>query len=267
MSRTRRRFSILPLAAALLLLAGMGAILMPVLQMDREIRRDVEEYAQLREAASLPAEAPPRPPDADAEGNPLDCRVQPSAAPPDRFTGVDLAACQVQNGDFIAWLSIPGTPIDYPVVRAADNDYYLGRDVEKRKSAYGAIFMDFRNADPAQQKHIILYGHNMKNGTMFHDLMNYKQKSFFDEHRIINLLWDGVDTQWEIFVAYIIKPNTIYHISTGKSYFGQTAIIAIPHICIFIIDASSIGKNHFRKCIVTIRFKLYSATTGTTDGF
>ena len=119
------------------------------------------------------------------------------------------------NDDVIGWITIDGTVIDYPVVRAADNDYYLGRDVEKRKSAYGAIFMDFRNADPAQQKHIILYGHNMKNGTMFHDLMNYKQKSFFDEHRIIDLLWDGVDTQWEIFVAYIIKPNTIYHISTA----------------------------------------------------
>ncbi|MEA5058572.1 MAG: class B sortase [Candidatus Pelethousia sp.] len=119
------------------------------------------------------------------------------------------------NDDVIGWITIDGTIIDYPVVRAADNDYYLGRDVEKRKSAYGAIFMDFRNADPAQQKHIILYGHNMKNGTMFHDLMNYKQKSFFDENRTIRLLWDGVDTRWEIFLAYIIMPNTIYHIYTG----------------------------------------------------
>ena len=121
------------------------------------------------------------------------------------------------NSDVIGWITIGGTVIDYPVVRAADNDYYLGRDVEKRKSAYGAIFMDFRNADPTQQKHIILYGHNMKNGTMFHDLMNYKQKSFFDENRTIDLLWDGVDTRWEIFLAYIIMPNTVYHIYTDFS--------------------------------------------------
>ena len=119
-SRHSPLLPIIPLVAALLLLAGIGAILMPILQMDREIRRDVEEYAQLREAARLPAETPSRPPDADAEGNLLDCRVQPSAAPPARFTGVDLAACQEQNGDFIAWLSIPGTPIDYPVVRTGD---------------------------------------------------------------------------------------------------------------------------------------------------
>lgn len=119
------------------------------------------------------------------------------------------------NSDVIGWITIDGTIIDYPVVRAADNDYYLGRDVEKRKSAYGSIFMDFRNMDPVQQKHIILYGHNMKNGTMFHDLMNYKQKSFFDENRSIHLLWDGVNTRWEVFLAYIIMPNTIYHIYTG----------------------------------------------------
>ena len=140
MSRTRRRFSFLPLAAAVLLLAGIGAILMPVLQMDREIRRDVEEYAQLRETASLPAETPSRSPDADAEGNPLACRVQPSAAPSDRFTGADLAACQAQNGDFIAWLSIPGTPIDYPVVRTGDSDYYLNHTFSGRKSYLGTLF-------------------------------------------------------------------------------------------------------------------------------
>ena len=102
--------------------------------------QDVEEYAQLREAASLPAEAPTQPPDADAEGNPLDCRVQPSAAPPDRFTGADLAACQAQNDDFIAWLSIPGTPIDYPVVRTGDPDYYLNHTFSGRKSYLGTLF-------------------------------------------------------------------------------------------------------------------------------
>lgn len=116
------------------------------------------------------------------------------------------------NPDVIGWIQIDDTVIDYPVVRGADNSFYLGHDVEKKKSKYGAIFMDFRNAESYQQRHIIIYGHNMKNGTMFHDLMNFKQKEFFDAHRTIKLYWDGVETEWQVYLAYIIMPNTIYHI-------------------------------------------------------
>lgn len=116
------------------------------------------------------------------------------------------------NPDVIGWITIDGTVIDYPVVRGTDNNFYLGRNVEKKKSRFGSIFMDFRNAESYQQRHIIIYGHNMKNGTMFHDLMNFKQKDFFDAHRTVKLYWDGVETEWEIYLAYIVMPNTIYHI-------------------------------------------------------
>ncbi len=118
------------------------------------------------------------------------------------------------NSDVIGWITIDGTVIDYPVVRTGDNNFYLTHDADGNESAYGAIFMDYRNANAHMQKHIIIYGHNMKNGTMFHDLVNYKQQSFFAEHNSIYLLWDGTDTEWEIFCAYIVEPNTIYPIYT-----------------------------------------------------
>ncbi len=108
------------------------------------------------------------------------------------------------NPDVVGWISIPGTSINYPVARCDNNEYYLGRNVEKQKSRYGTIFMDFRNADPEQQRQIVLYGHNMKNGTMFHDLANYKQQDFFDQYRTINFIWDGTATVWEIYLATVI---------------------------------------------------------------
>lgn len=137
--------------------------------------------------------------------------ARPGDLPPEKKS---LDEYRKINSDVIGWLTVPGTVIDYPVVRCANNEYYLGRDVNKDKNAHGAIFMDFRNADELQQRHIILYGHNMKNGTMFHDLMNYKQKEFFDENRLIKFNWDGVETEWEIYLAYLIPPNQIYHINT-----------------------------------------------------
>ena len=189
MSRTRRRFSFLPLAAALLLLAGMGAILMPVLQMDREIRRDVEEYAQLREAASLPAEAPFRPPDADAEGNPLACRVQPSAAPPDRFTGADLAACLAQNDDFIAWIRIPGTNVDYPVVWTDDAEHYLHHTFTGKQGAAGTLFSLMKTDYSIPSRNIAIYGHHLKSTgeKMFTSLMRYKDADFYAGHETVLL--------------------------------------------------------------------------------
>lgn len=118
------------------------------------------------------------------------------------------------NPDTIGWLIVPNTVIDYPVVRTGDNEYYLTHNVEKIESKHGAVFMDFRNSDKTQQKHIILYGHNMKNGTMFHDLRNYKQKDFFNANPTIKFIWDGKETVWQIYLAYLVKPEKVYHIHT-----------------------------------------------------
>ncbi len=114
------------------------------------------------------------------------------------------------NPDVIGWLTVPNTQIDYPVVRTSDNEFYLNHNVEKEESAHGAIFMDFRNADSTQQKHLILYGHNMKNGTMFHDLNNYKQENFFNQNRIISFIWNNTQTKWEVYAAYVWKMGGPY---------------------------------------------------------
>ena len=128
-----------------------------------------------------------------------------------------------QNRDVIGWISIPGTSIDYPVVRTDDNEFYLNHNILKEESKHGAIFMDFRNADRGQQKHIILYGHDMKNGTMFHGLLNFKQKSFFSENRIISFNWDGTDTMWEIYLAAVIPLVDGHMINYVETRFADNA--------------------------------------------
>lgn len=184
---------------------------------------------QVTPAFSLyPTPAPPQTPGSPVEGPQQSASPSPAATyTVEELNGIAraddvlpvLAYEEVRaiNPDVIGWIAIPGTTIDYPVVRGSDNEYYLGRNVEKKESSYGSVFMDFRNADPEQQRHIILYGHNMKNGTMFHDLMNYKQKDFFNENRFIYFTWDGVQTVWEIYLATIIpftEGYTINYIGT-----------------------------------------------------
>ena len=86
------------------------------------------------------------------------------------------------NSDCIGWIRIDGTDIDYPVVQAADNTFYLHHNFNQESAICGAIFMDYRNDIDMTREHLILYGHQMKDGSMFKQLNGYKDKDFYKEH-------------------------------------------------------------------------------------
>lgn len=107
------------------------------------------------------------------------------------------------NSDVVGWIHVPNTRIDYPVVRTDNNDYYLERTVEKKSLKAGSIFMDYRNVDPQQQRHVILYGHNMKSGSMFKTLSYYKNNDFLKNNKIITYYWDDKPVQYEVYASFI----------------------------------------------------------------
>ncbi|WP_122639142.1 class B sortase [Romboutsia sp. Marseille-P6047] len=106
------------------------------------------------------------------------------------------------NPDYRFWLKVDNTNIDYPVVQGADNDYYLTHDFNKDYLASGSIFMDYRN-DFENDKSIIIYGHHMRNKTMFGELANFKDKSFFNENNKIEIEYKGKTYTYEVFSVYI----------------------------------------------------------------
>lgn len=116
----------------------------------------------------------------------------------DRFVGL-LA----QNEDAVGWIQISNTKVDYPVAKSVNNDYYLHRDLNRKKSYAGTLFMDYRNKGDPLDRHSIIYGHNMKDGTMFGTLRLFKKKAFFDANRFFTYSTLYEDIQWEIFSAYI----------------------------------------------------------------
>lgn len=107
------------------------------------------------------------------------------------------------NSDYQGWLSIEGTNIDYPVVRAVDNFYYLDRDFLKEKSELGAIFMDYRNVGNFNDRHSAIYGHFTWNGKMFADLHKYKEEDFAKQNSIITLNTLYGEKQFQIFSVYV----------------------------------------------------------------
>lgn len=98
----------------------------------------------------------------------------------------DVAALHEENADTVAWIKIDDTRVDYPVMWTPnDAEFYLRRNFKKESSTAGTPFMDAASAMPGSSNWLV-YGHNMKNGTMFHDIMGYEDYNFYWEHKQIH---------------------------------------------------------------------------------
>lgn len=109
------------------------------------------------------------------------------------------------NPDFLGWLSIEGTTINYPVMQnMQDNEYYIHRNFNKEYDGAGLLFMDVNcsmNPEKMTANHII-YGHNMRSGTMFASLLKYDSESYYMEHPIIQFSTIYEDAEYEVIAAF-----------------------------------------------------------------
>jgi len=106
------------------------------------------------------------------------------------------------NSDVAGWITIEGTKIDYPILQAEDNVTYLNRNYYKDDSIAGSIFLDYRNDFNTLDLNTIIYGHRMKDGSMFQHLIKFRDEDFFNKHRTVELetLYDSYEA--EIFSVY-----------------------------------------------------------------
>ena len=87
-----------------------------------------------------------------------------------------------EHSDSVAWLYIPDTNIDYPIMQSGDNEYYTHRAADGSYLYAGSLFMDYRCSSDFSDFNSVIYGHNMGNGTMFADIPNYENEEYFMEH-------------------------------------------------------------------------------------
>lgn len=117
-------------------------------------------------------------------------------------------ALQEANGDLAGWLSIEGMKIDYPVMQREDDEYYLHHDFYGEDSIYGCLFVKSR-ADLAGGTNFVIYGHNMKDGSMFGDLDLYADESFYKEHSTLSFDTLYEERTYEIIAAFY---SQVYHV-------------------------------------------------------
>ncbi len=119
-----------------------------------------------------------------------------------------LKALQEQNPDIKAWIKIEGTQIHYPILQSEDNEYYLTHNYKKEKSSYGSIYLKNTVNIENQNANLILYGHNMKDGEMFQNLLNYKEKSYWEEHKNVTFVMENEVRKYEIIAVF---PSRIFY--------------------------------------------------------
>ncbi len=143
--------------------------------------------------------SPNRTPDT---GSFLDDRFLSSEVP-DIIPAVSFEALEAINPDIAAWILVPETRLSYPVVQGKDNEYYLNHLFSGEINGSGCPFFDFRTSPDFTDFHMIIYGHHMKNGTMFAALENYKDQDFYEKNPAFWLLTPEAAWKLEIFSAYV----------------------------------------------------------------
>ena len=123
-----------------------------------------------------------------------------------------------QNHDFIGWLTIDGMVIDYPVMQTPDDEeYYLHRDFDGEYSRAGTPFIDTASDVKTPGDNIIIYGHHMQTGKMFHDLEDYEDEAFYSEHKYITFDTIYGNGTYEVIAAFRTQ---IYPVDyTGFKYY------------------------------------------------
>lgn len=198
MKKNKKTWLAAALAVLAILCAGVG------IRHYLEERNAGQEYEQLKmevvqEPESVQEEtAEPEEPEPIVEEEPEEPESVSLEIP------IDFEALQEQNPDVYAWIRIPGTNVDYPILqRAEDNAFYLDHDIDGNPSKAGAIYTENYNSKDFNDPNTVIYGHNMKNGSMFRTLHNYEDRSFFDENRELTIYLPGVIRHYQIFAAYV----------------------------------------------------------------
>ena len=151
-----------------------------------------------------------------------DSTTDETESSPDAPPRHDLAALAEENPDCVGWITIPDTGIDYPVMYTPDDpEHYLRRDFAGSSASHGTPFLDRRNLAQAGGQNLILYGHNMMDGSMFKPLISYLEPSFRETHQEIYL--ELSEKQYQYNVLAVVETSTKSPFYTFTSFADPSA--------------------------------------------
>lgn len=142
---------------------------------------------------------------------------------------VDFEKLKEKNSDIVAWLKVKGTNIETTVVKSTNNDYYLTHNFNKEYNSAGWIFADYKNKVDGTDKNLVIYGHNMRDNSMFGSLKWVINEDWYnnEDNKYITLITENETQVYEVFSVYQIEKEDYYiqtNFDTEKEFntFAQT---------------------------------------------
>ena len=125
---------------------------------------------------------------------------------------IDFDSLKKKNSDTVAFIKVNNTSINHIVVKGNDNDYYLHHNFNKKWSGAGWVFADYHNKLDESDKNIVIYGHSMKDGTMFGTLRNVVKKEWYENKNnyLIDFVTPNGEYTYQVFSVYVIKEENYY---------------------------------------------------------
>ena len=160
---------------------------------------------------------------------------------------IDFKELKKKNKDAVAYLKVNNTKIDYVVVKAKDNDYYLHHNFKKQSNVAGWVFADYHNKYDGNDRNLVIYGHNMRNGSMFGTLKKILKKDWYKNtgNHIVTLVTEDGLHKYQVFSVYSI-PVESYYINTqfnnNKDFYKFLKKINSRSIYNFKVDLKETDK-------------------------
>ncbi|MCL2112038.1 MAG: class B sortase [Clostridiales bacterium] len=166
-------------------------------------------------SSEMAAYKPPAPIVGDASAGAADLAARTTPA----HINHTIVGLQERYPDAVGWINIPHTGIDYPFVQTYDNSYYLHKDIDENYLAAGTLFMDCGNNGDFSDFNTIIYGHHMKNGSMFGPLALYEDRAFFDTNATGHIFLSDKTFELEFFAYMIVhfEDLAIYDSPTDRA--------------------------------------------------
>lgn len=174
----------------------------------QEYKKGEDEYGGIEEDFAQVVDTP------ELTGESVEPVSSEAAAPdnnkimPYKKVNVDFAGLKAINNEVVAWVQFEHVSISYPVVQHSDNTYYLKKTFKKTDNSAGSIFMDSENKSSFKDSNTFIYGHNMKNGSMFGLMGQFKKESFYRGRECFWIYTPTADYRFQIFAAYEPKEDS-----------------------------------------------------------
>lgn len=224
-----------------------------------EYKAGTDEYDKLQTYVSEEPAAEPEQAEGETEDENED-GAEETGEQQESVQRVAISELQSQNSDTVGWIQIPGTQISYPLMHTGDDSYYLNHTFSGKLNSAGSIFVETLNNGDFTDLHTIIYGHNMKNGSMFAGLKEYRSASYLVSHPNVYIdLADGTHA-YQIFSVYEAEadsdsytigfaPDEVYeeYLNTikGRSQYDTSVTVTKEDSIITLSTCTRHGEKRF----------------------